>query len=347
MSSLHSLCQVDDPASVANCLKSQTPNIVDSDGFYPIHYTSLFGFDNSMRLLINANASIDVVTTNGSTPLHLAVKCGRLTTHVKRGYLPIAEYIVMKFPELATGGFEMCVKNKFTNLMKMLVDYVPSKDIIKIISTTNFKSWAPAPTNIVMEVDKEFEYKIDISPYDEKYCDYFINSIPAMEQPLHLHSAILKCQIPYFTLISTQSTIQLQPKSLILLCQYCYSQNVDSIYSLNEPIEVALDILGLAHPNRLGDIVDVLIDSIQTLIQKDFKELQLLRQFFENQQHRILYEKLFKIFLYVLLENTTVEEITVLWEGLSKPFLLDVLSFIESPFAETQLPNYKAIASTQ
>ncbi|KAL7720364.1 hypothetical protein QTN25_002402 [Entamoeba marina] len=63
------------------------------------------------------------------------------------------EYTVMRFPELACEDLKS--------------DYVPSKDTTKIISTTNFKLKTSTLTDIEKEVDKEFEYQIDKSPYNE------------------------------------------------------------------------------------------------------------------------------------------------------------------------------------
>ena len=50
----------------------------DDDGWAALHYAAWYGHEAAVRVLLNAGATVDVITPNQATPLHFAAGAGRI-----------------------------------------------------------------------------------------------------------------------------------------------------------------------------------------------------------------------------------------------------------------------------
>lgn len=59
---------------LANTIKRKDPHCLDAFNYAPIHYAAMLGDLDSVKVLLSYNSPIDISTTSGFTPLHLAVE---------------------------------------------------------------------------------------------------------------------------------------------------------------------------------------------------------------------------------------------------------------------------------
>lgn len=57
-----------------NTIKSKDPHCLDAFNHAPIHYSAMLGDVTSTVMLLDYSSPVDITTTMGFTPLHLAVK---------------------------------------------------------------------------------------------------------------------------------------------------------------------------------------------------------------------------------------------------------------------------------
>ncbi|EKE42387.1 hypothetical protein ENUP19_0082G0029 [Entamoeba nuttalli] len=371
MKSIVEICQNGGTNELIKMIDDGMPfNSPDENGMYPIHYAALFGNEAVIRVLIKYGADVNVQTINGKTPLHFAVQGGRLTlTRIllhdnanpaivdsqknnaltlacKRGYLPIAEYILLHSNGLAPTAIDYCCKENYINLIRMFIDYVTPQELMEGLSKMNLSKWGDLSSKLMVP-SGDFTYEVDCQPFDKQLCDYFINSTPPLDAPLNVHSSIVFNEIPYFALIPSNSQISLSPEPLIVMLNYCYTHTIDSLLLSHKPITYGIEILRLSHPQRLGAIVPLITKVIEQIIQSDLSEISILVEFFKTQDHRYFYESLFQGLISTLLKHISVPSVLESVQSLPRGFIDDMINLLPTQYPDIQLPNYNELKNLQ